>query len=84
MRGRDLIRGSELIVSNRAGAGGRRYSTLSNSAGRMEMVAGEHVSSRPVAYWLFGMGGLVAGMVLVGTLCSAFDQCYMYIFGFSF
>lgn len=47
--------------------GGRRHSTLTDSAGRIEMAAGDRcVSSRPVAYWLFGMGGLVAGMVLVG------------------
>ena len=47
--------------------GGRRHSTLTDSAGRIEIAASDScVSRRPVAYWLFGMGGLVAGMVLVG------------------
>lgn len=61
MRGGRGLR-SNLTVS------GRRHSTLTDGAGRIETAAAVDrcVSSRPVAYWLFGMGGLVAGMVLVG------------------
>ena len=61
MRGGRGLR-SSLTVS------GRRRSTLADGAGRIETAAAvdRSVSSRPVAYWLFGMGGLVAGMVLVG------------------
>ena len=61
-----LMRGSRVRRSNFT-VGGRRHSTLTDSAGRIEIPASDScVSRRPVAYWLFGMGGLVAGMVLVG------------------